>query len=72
MIKSWKFYCIYFRGKDQPSTRFGEHCTKMSVRLSEEHKWESVQCSEETAVVAVCQYQWKKDNESQADPVKGI
>ena len=30
----------------------------MSLRLSQDHKWESIPCYEAHARVAVCQYEW--------------
>ena len=53
---------VYFRAKDNPSPIPGKYCTIMSLRLSEEHLWESVYCEDSTATVAVCQYPWLPDD----------
>ena len=50
---------IYCRAKEHPSPSLDMYCTRMSIRLSEDHKWESIRCSEASAAVAACQYQFK-------------
>ena len=53
----------FYREKDNPSMDPGRFCTRMSLRLSEEHKWESVLCDELTASAGVCQYLLDAGNE---------
>ena len=61
-------HICFKREKDHPSIDPGRFCTRMSLRLSEAYKWESVLCDELTASVAVCQYPLDAGNKTILNP----
>ena len=46
---------VIFRAKYHPA-KLGYNCTRMSLRLSEEYKWESMKCDKQAATFAICQF----------------